>query len=861
MNSLNNLFFLFVFVSSIIGNALSVYTHAAFVNDVRRSQQKYRKLRSSVISDPSEEYSLQMNNTALFGLQPCSHMQCEKIAIVGAGVTGLTIAYELTRAGYEVIVFEANKQAGGRLFTFDTEKTIIELGGMRLPLDIHTLTDIYIRKRFNLPLEPFISSHPNTFVYINGIRYRSDNTSFLPNEYNLQVYSPFDRWNEAVKPLFDLFYNQGWNAVVKKYGSYNVRQYLIEFGLSNMMIDYIGLMFGIETNLYTALTSHFRDALLINAYTKFYHIIGGNKRLIESLSEPCQINYSTSVLAIHRNEDKTINITIKNSMNITNIMKFNRVVVATTAPAARFIHYTPIDEQVKRMSRALRQLHYDCASKLVLYFNRSWWHDQNIYGGSSTTDLPVRFIYYDNYNTTINGNNHTESVLLASYTFAQDSTLWSSSTIDQITDQVLSNLEEIHARSDIRQFYLRTVVKHWCTDSFSHGAYALFLPYQEETIKPILMESFDKLVYFAGEHISTAHAWVEGSILSALRILIQLQQEKFDIVIVGGGLLALQTAIELSKRQPTWHILLLEEYSFLNNTCLNQFESSSTNRATKEYLHFGPNLINGQFNSTDLMNQFYFENLPTNYRGQFNGKLEFLNTTKMIIDSLNILKQDKYINITICENERFINNIQNQIITNRREITVNHKILFLDNCYLNDYIKELLQPFKISIKTEQFPLLSFPLKRTNSLITWLYNNQLLGYDSNDTKSEQRIILLNSNVTSALSWLNEHASSFIDINQINYESDYKQTTLIDQDHIIDYLPNSSNRSILFIGRTNIDLYPIWIDILIDLTLNIYKPSMSNYSILLPNQFVSNSSFQMSISMNIIFFYFLLLLFLM
>ncbi len=103
------------------------------------------------------------------------------------GVAGLTIAYELTLAGYEVTVYEGSDRAGGRLFTYDTGNTIIELGGMRFPLDIHLLTNIYIQKRFSLPLEPFISYNPNTFFYINGIQHRSDNTSLFPNEYNLPV--------------------------------------------------------------------------------------------------------------------------------------------------------------------------------------------------------------------------------------------------------------------------------------------------------------------------------------------------------------------------------------------------------------------------------------------------------------------------------------------------------------------------------------------------------------------------------------------------------------------------------------------------------------------------------------------------
>ena len=653
----------------------------------------------------------------------------------------------------------------------------------------------------------------------------------------------------------DLFFTKGWSAVVDKYGSYNVKQYLTEFGLSDIMIDYIGLMFGIETNLFTALTSHFRDALLINEYTQFYHIIGGNKRLIEELSKPCQIHYSTSVLSIHQNEDQTVDLTIKNSMNFTKSIKYDRVVVATTAPAARLIHYTPVNEQIQQMSRAFRQLHYDCSSKIVLYFNHSWWHDENIYGGSSTTDLPLRSIYYDNYKTIMNENNSNEFVLLVSYTFAQDSTLWSSSTLDQITNEALKNLEEIHSRYDIRNYYLRTVVKHWCVDSFSHGAYALFLPYQEQNLKPILMQSFNKLVYFAGEHLSTAHAWVEGAVLSALRVLMELQDEKFDIVIVGGGLLALETAIKLANRQPTWNILLLEENSFLNSTCLNQFEPS-VYKTDKEYLQFGPNLIDSQFNSNDLMRFYHFKNLPNNYRGKLNGNLEYINTTKMIIDRLNILKQDKYINVTIRENERFINFIPNQIITNRRTINVNYKILFLDNCYINDYVKETLYPSRLDIKIQQFPLLSFPFIGRNSLPTWLYDNQLLGFDVNHTKSEEKIILFNSDMNEGLSWLRNHASSFIDMNSFKNESNYKQTTLVDQGYIIDYLPNSNNQSILFVGRTNIDLYPIWIDLLTNLTLDIYSPIMTNYSIFLPNRLLVNSCFHLHLSATMFFFSFII-----
>lgn len=40
-----------------------------------------------------------------------------KIAVIGAGISGLTAAYELQQAGYEVTVFEKEKQVGGRMAT------------------------------------------------------------------------------------------------------------------------------------------------------------------------------------------------------------------------------------------------------------------------------------------------------------------------------------------------------------------------------------------------------------------------------------------------------------------------------------------------------------------------------------------------------------------------------------------------------------------------------------------------------------------------------------------------------------------------------------------------------------------------
>src|SRR6188472_1827419 len=52
----------------------------------------------------------------------------KKVLILGAGISGLTAAYELSRKGYEVRVLEASFRAGGRNMTVRNGDRIDETG-------------------------------------------------------------------------------------------------------------------------------------------------------------------------------------------------------------------------------------------------------------------------------------------------------------------------------------------------------------------------------------------------------------------------------------------------------------------------------------------------------------------------------------------------------------------------------------------------------------------------------------------------------------------------------------------------------------------------------------------------------------
>lgn len=98
------------------------------------------------------------------------------VVILGAGMAGMTAAYELRNAGYQVQVLEYNARAGGRNWTLRGGDRYTELGGhtqqcefdrdfyinpgpWRIPYHHHGM--MHYTKLLGIPLEPFFQVNYN----------------------------------------------------------------------------------------------------------------------------------------------------------------------------------------------------------------------------------------------------------------------------------------------------------------------------------------------------------------------------------------------------------------------------------------------------------------------------------------------------------------------------------------------------------------------------------------------------------------------------------------------------------------------------------------------------------------------------
>ena len=65
----------------------------------------------------------------------------------------------------------------------------------------------------------------------------------------------------------------------------------------------------------------------------------------------------------------------------------------------------------------------------------------------------------------------------------------------------------------------------WHDDPFAGGAFALFDPGQQSLLQSFIT-SPEGRIYFAGEHTSLTHAWIQGAIESGLRTALEINDRE-----------------------------------------------------------------------------------------------------------------------------------------------------------------------------------------------------------------------------------------------------------------------------------------------------------------------------------------------
>jgi hypothetical protein len=129
------------------------------------------------------------------------------VLVLGAGLAGLSAAYELKKQGYEVTLLEGRERVGGRVWTVRegfADGHVAEIGAVRIP-DVHEHTLGYVEE-LGLETTPFPDG--DALYYIGGMRFmHTEGEPWpLPGLNATEASAGLgDLWSEYIASAFDEF--------------------------------------------------------------------------------------------------------------------------------------------------------------------------------------------------------------------------------------------------------------------------------------------------------------------------------------------------------------------------------------------------------------------------------------------------------------------------------------------------------------------------------------------------------------------------------------------------------------------------------------------------------------------------------
>ena len=489
----------------------------------------------------------------------------KRVGIIGGGLAGMSSAFELRKLGFDITVFEASgERIGGRIYTyyFDKEKKLYgELGAMRIPVN-HETTWHYINL-FNLKTRTFIQTDPNTFIYIHKARARNDpyGTDVMNNIYPTFKLSQWERrtpWQElgyhgVDAPVLnappyvrsEIIRNKPtYSKELLFWDSLSTRQMFEWRRLSQSAINLLTNFYPIGGEfLYNNYVDFVQEYYPVNFWF-MYEIADGMVNLPGAFYKsfisktpgeyypriPAQLlgdvkwKAGCKVEAIEYRDNQIKLLFQNHSHRDIQTENFDYVICAVPFSILRTMDIRPQFSNSKM--QAIKEVNYGNAQKSIFNCNRRFWEEQGIFGGGSYTDLPITTSWYPSHppgqqeaNIRSSTAGVNPGVLIASYGFNLDAVRIGSMPEDARFEKLKQNVEELHGLPKGMLDSIVTDFKSqvWHSDPLFRGAYCYYTPQQKKLFSWVMKTpEWNKRIFFAGEHVSGLHRWIQGALQSGM---------------------------------------------------------------------------------------------------------------------------------------------------------------------------------------------------------------------------------------------------------------------------------------------------------------------------------------------------------
>jgi len=444
----------------------------------------------------------------------------KRIIVVGAGLAGLSCAYELNQAGFNVILIEARSRPGGRVRTYRdpfADNLYAEMGAEYVD-STDNLVKQYCNK-FGLKVLP---AKQYDGVYVRGRRLSmkgiQSGTDSLPFE-GIQKGKLFGQEVQYIQKWIDLVKQKGATSPeVLALDNMSVEEVLKKGGAPKDIIDLYTYTNATEATsvpskmsaLYMVLANSRTSAFSEN--TVEGRIFGGNDQLPKEFAKKLgtRIKYNRSLRSLVFSSNKITANVIEDGKRTS--IKGIKCVLAIPASILRTIKIDPGFTAEK--TNCIQKQQYGHVIKVAMQYRRRFWDDNNSIGQRVFTDTRLRRIYHFSI------NQPGPRGILLTFTSGEDAKKLGRLNEDRRMKAAQDTCKDIWPEAP--QYWENGITKYWNEDPFVKASYSLSgvgqKGYREILAKP------DGPVFFAGEHTAIHRASMNGAIESGLRVTEELKR-------------------------------------------------------------------------------------------------------------------------------------------------------------------------------------------------------------------------------------------------------------------------------------------------------------------------------------------------